>query len=148
MVRISQGLLHMGKGLITLDPIYSHKLLINNIGIAGLLITLFSFTETEGLLCGKHQFLLYSLALGMKPKLVMTVDENLKPKPVQLMIGQAVDIVGQTGNPRAISGFQTHTSPAVINSGERCEINEEEYMSYSDVFEDIVIVKEKNRKEK
>ena len=147
MVRISQGLLHMGKGLISLDPIYSHKLLINNIGIAGLLITIFSFTETEGLLCGKHQFLLYSLALGMKPKLVMTVDENLKPKSVQLMIGQAVDIVGQTGNPRTISGFQTHTSPAVINSGERCEINEEEYNSYSDVFEDIVIVKEKERKE-
>ena len=147
MVRISQGLLHMGKGLISLDPIYSHKLLINNIGIAGLLITIFSFTETEGLLCGKHQFLLYSLALGMKPKLVMTVDENLKPKSVQLMIGQAVDIVGQTGNPRTISGFQTHTSPAVINSGERCEINEEEYNSYSDVFEDIVIVKEKEIKE-
>ena len=147
MVRISQGLLHMGKGLITLDPIYSHKLLINNIGIAGVLITLFSFTETEGLLCSKHQFLLYSLALGMKPKLVMTVDENLKPKPIQLMIGQAVDIVGQTGNPRTISGFQTHTSPAVINTGERCEINGEDYIPYSDVFEDIVIVKEKERKE-
>lgn len=147
MVRIAQGLLYMGKGLITLDPIYSHKLLINNIGIGGILITLFSFTETEQLMCEKHQYLLYSLALAMKPKLVMTVDENLKPTPVQLMIGQAVDIVGQTGNPRAISGFQTHTSPAVINTGERCEINEEEYNSYSDVFENIVIVKEKERKE-
>ena len=146
MVRVAQGLLYMGKGLITLDPIYSHKLLINNIGIGGILITLFSFTETEALMCEKHQFLLYSLALAMKPKLVMTVDENLKPTPVQLMIGQAVDIVGQTGNPRAISGFQTHTSPAVINTGERCEINEEEYNSYSDVFENIVIVKEKERK--
>lgn len=146
MVRIAQGLLYMGKGLITLDPIYSHKLLINNPGIAGLLITLFSFTETEGLLCGKHQFLIYSLALGMKPKLVMTVDEKLKPKPVTLMIGQAVDIVGQTGNPRTISGFQTHTSPAVINTGERCEISDEEFIPYSDVLEGIVIVKEKERK--
>ena len=100
MVRISQGLLHLGKGLITLDPVYSHKLLINKRALAGVLITLFSFTETEALICGKHQFLLYSLALAMKPKLVMTVDENLKPKDVQLMIGQAVDIVGQTGNPR------------------------------------------------
>ena len=148
MVRIAQGLLHMGKGIITLDPIYSHKLLLNNISMSGVLVTLFAFTETEGLLCGKHQYLLYSLALAMKPKLVMTVDENLKPKEVQLMIGQAVDIVGQTGNPRAISGFQTHTSPAVINTGERCEINGEDYISYSDVFEGIVIVKEKERKEK
>ena len=150
MVRIAQGLLHMGKGLITLDPIYSHKLLLNSIGMAGILITLFAFTETEGLMCGKHQFLIFSLSLGMKPKLVMTVDENLKPKDVQLMIGQAVDIVGQTGNPRTISGFQTHTSPAVINTGERCELsNREDYISYSDVYEGIVIVKDKEeRKEK
>ena len=148
MVRIAQGLLHMGKGIITLDPIYSHKLLLNNIGMSGVLIALYAFTETEGLLCAKHQYLIYSLALAMKPKLIMTVDENLKPKEVQLMIGQAVDIVGQTGNPRAISGFQTHTSPAVINTGERCEINGDDYISYSDVFEGIVIVKEKERKEK
>ena len=150
MVRIAQGLLHMGKGLITLDPIYSHKLLLNNIGMSGILITLFAFTETEGLMCDKHQFLVFSLALGMKPKLVMTVDENLKPKDVQLMIGQAVDIVGQTGNPRTISGFQTHTSPAVINTGERCELsNREDYISYSDIYEGIVIVKDKEeRKEK
>ena len=146
MVRVAQGLLHMGKGIITLDPVYSHKLLINNIGLSGILITLFGFTETEGLMCGKHQFLLYSLALGMKPKLVMTVDEKLHPKDIQLMIGQAVDIVGQTGNPRAISGFQIHSSPAVINTGERCELNGDDYISYSDVLEGIVIVKEKERK--
>ena len=146
MVRISQGLLHLGKGLITLDPVYSHKLLINKRALAGVLITLFSFTETEALICGKHQFLLHSLALAMKPKLVMTVDENLKPKDVQLMIGQAVDIVGQTGNPRTISGFQIHTSPAVINTGERCEINGEDFIPYSDVLEGTVIVKEKERK--
>ena len=146
MVRIAQGLLYMGKGLITLDPVHSHKLLINKRSLAGILITLFSFTETEALICGKHQFLLYSLALAMKPKLVMTVDEHLKPKDVSLMIGQAIDIVGQTGNPRTISGFQIHTSPAVINTGERCEINGEDFKSYSDVLEGIVIVKEKERK--
>ena len=147
MVRCAQGLLHMGKGLITLEPVYSHKLLINNISMAGILITLFSLTETDELLCKKHQYLFYSLALAMKPKLVMTVDENLKPKEVQLMVGQAVDIVGQTGNPRAISGFQTHKSPAVINSGERCEISGEEYISYSDVLEGVVIVKDKERRQ-
>ena len=148
MVRISQGLLHMGKGIITLDPVYSHKLLINIIGIAGVLITLFAFTETERLMCDKYQYLVYSLVLGMRPKLVMTVDANLQPKEVQLMIGQAIDIAGQTGNPRTISGFQTHTSPAVINTGERCEINGEDFIPYSDVLEGIVIVKEKERKEK
>lgn len=148
MVRIAQGLLHLGKGLISLDPIYSHKLLINNRALAGILITLFSFTETENLICGKHQFLLYSLALAMKPKLVITVDKNLKPvDDVQLMIGQAVDIVGQTGNPRTISGFQIHNSPAVINTGERCEINGEDIKTYSDVLEGVIIIEDNRKRE-
>ena len=148
MVRIAQGLLHLGKGLITLDPIYSHKLLINSRALAGILITLCSFTETEKLICGKYQFLLYSLALAMKPKLVITVDKNLKPiEDVQLMIGQAIDIVGQTGNPRTISGFQIHTSPAVINTGERAEINGEDVKPYSDVLEGVVIIEDKRKRE-
>lgn len=37
-------------------------------------------------------------------------------------------------------------SPAVINSNEICEIITEKYMPHSDVFEDLVIVKEKDRK--
>ena len=148
MVRIAQGLLHLGKGLISLDPIYSHKLLINNRALAGILITLFSFTETENLICGKHQFLLYSLALAMKPKLIITVDKNLKPvDDVQLMVGQAVDIVGQTGNPRTISGFQIHNSPAVINTGERCEINGEDIKTYSEVLEGVIIIEDNRKRE-
>ena len=148
MVRVAQGLLHLGKGLISLDPIYSHKLLINNRALAGVLITLFSFTETENLICGKHQFLLYSLALAMKPKLVITVDKNLKPvDDVQLMVGQAVDIVGQTGNPRTISGFQIHNSPAVINTGERCEVNGEDIKTYSDVLEGVIIIEDNRKRE-
>ncbi|MCQ2973140.1 MAG: hypothetical protein MJ209_07785, partial [archaeon] len=146
VTRVAQGLLHLGKGLITLDPVYSHKLLLNNTGIAGVLIALYSFTEAENLICNKYEFLLYSLALAMKPKIVMTVDEKLKPEKVQLMIGQAVDIVGQTGNPRTISGFQIHSSPAMLNSGERCELSGDDFISYTDVLEDIIIVKEKERK--
>ena len=149
ITRIAQGLLYLGKGLITLDPVHSHKLLINNVGIAGVLISLFSFTESEELILKKHQFLIYSLALAMKPKLVMTVDENLKPVPASLMIGQAVDIVGQTGNPRTISGFQIHSSPALLSAGERCELNGDDYIIYSDVLENIIIGKESDkRKEK
>ena len=146
VTRIAQGLLYLGKGLITLDPVHSHKLLINNVGIAGVLIAIFSFTESEELILKKHQFLIYSLALAMKPKLVMTVDENLKPVDAQLMIGQAVDIVGQTGNPRTISGFQIHTSPAQLNAGERCELSGDDYVTYSDVLENVVIVKEKEKR--
>jgi 26S proteasome regulatory subunit N1 len=73
LVRISQGLLHMGKGLLTLNPIHSHNFLVNNVALAGVLISILSFTEVEGLICGRHQFLLYSLCLAMSPKMAMLV---------------------------------------------------------------------------
>lgn len=73
MVRITQGLLHMGKGLLTINPIHSNNFLVNNAGVAGLLIAILSFTEVEALLTGRHQFLLYSLCLAMTPRMVMTV---------------------------------------------------------------------------
>ena len=145
IVRIAQGLLHMGKGMLTLNPLYSHNLLLNHVVMAGVLISVFSFTEINKLL-DKHQFILYTLGLAMRPRMVMTVNEKLEPIPVQLMVGQAVDIVGQTGNPRTITGFQIHNSPSLIGTGERCELNGDDYISYSDVMENIVIVKENPEK--
>jgi 26S proteasome regulatory subunit N1 len=73
ILRISQGLLHLGKGLLTINPVHSHNFLLNNVGLAGLLISLLSFTEAEQLVCGRHQHLIYSLCLAMTPRMVMTV---------------------------------------------------------------------------
>lgn len=73
VLRISQGLLHLGKGLLTINPIHSHNSLMNNVGLAGLLISILSFTEAEQLVCGRHQHLIYSLCLAMTPRMVMTV---------------------------------------------------------------------------
>ena len=131
----------MGKGMLTLNPLYSHNLLLNHVVMAGVLISVFSFPEINKLL-DKHQFILYTLGLAMRPRMVMTVNEKLEPIPVQLMVGQAVDIIDQTGNPRTITGFQIHNSPSLIGTGERCELNGDDYISYSDVMENIVIVKE------
>jgi 26S proteasome regulatory subunit N1 len=119
VTRIAQGFLHMGKGLLTLNPIHSHNLLVSNVGLAGILITILSFTE-NALILGKYQYLLYSVCLSINPRMVMVVDENLEPKNnIQLMVGTAVDTVGQSGNPRTITGFQVHNSPVLIAIGER-----------------------------
>ena len=42
VVRIAQGLLHMGKGLVTLSPFHSDNLLMSNTRLAGVLALLFS----------------------------------------------------------------------------------------------------------
>ena len=55
----------------------------------------------------------------MWPRMLSTVDEELKPLNVSVRVGQAVDVVGQAGKPKTITGFQTHTSPVLIAAGER-----------------------------
>jgi hypothetical protein len=41
---------------------------------------------------------------------------------------QAVDVVGQAGKPKTITGFQTHTTPVLLAYGERAELANEECM--------------------
>jgi len=45
---------------------------------------------------------------------------------------QAVDVVGQAGNPKTITGFQTHTTPVLLAYGERAELATEECILLSD----------------
>ena len=42
------------------------------------------------------------------------------------VILQAVDVVAQAGKPKAITGFQTHTTPVLLAYGERAELASEE----------------------
>jgi len=58
------------------------------------------------------------------------------------MVGTGVDTVGQSGNPRTITGFLIQTSPVLLAHGDRCELSSDEFKSVSDVLEDIVIIKE------
>ncbi len=59
------------------------------------------------------------------------------------MVGLAVDTVGQSGNVRNITGFQMHKAPVLLGHNERCELSEEEFTPYTDVLENVVIVKQK-----
>ena len=34
--------------------------------------------------------------------------------PVSVRVGQAVDVVGQAGRPKTITGFATHTTPVLL----------------------------------
>jgi 26S proteasome regulatory subunit N1 len=147
-IRIAQGLLNMGKGALTLNPMYSNNLLLSKTAFAGIIITLLSFTNGEGLIRGKYQYLLYSLCLAIRPRMVMTLNENLEVQPINFAVGQAVDTIGLPGNPKTISGYTVNTTPLLLNSGERCEASNEDYTLFSEILEDIVIVKEKPLEER
>ena len=61
--------------------------------------------------------------------------------PIDARVGQGIDTVTIVGNPRSITGFQTHKSPVVLQYGERAEIAEEEYIPCAKFpLENFVIV--------
>jgi hypothetical protein len=53
---------------------------------------------------GKSHYLLYGLTTAMQPRMLVTFDTDLKPLPVSVRVGQAVDVVGQAGKPKTITG--------------------------------------------
>jgi len=141
VVRLAQGLLHMGKGTVTINPYHSNRLLWSRVAVSGLMTILVAMTTSKTTILGKHTYLLYYLVTAMYPRMLITLDENLKPLPVSVRVGTAVDTVGQAGRPKTITGFQTHTTPVLLGSGERAELATEEYIPVSKVLEGFVVLK-------
>lgn len=73
LVRVAQGLLHMGKGLLTIQPYYHDKFLMSNVGMAGIVIAMHSCLDMNNIILGKYSYLLYSLGLSMYPRMLFTV---------------------------------------------------------------------------
>ncbi|KAM7276676.1 hypothetical protein ACFE04_018542 [Oxalis oulophora] len=141
-VRIAQGLVHMGKGLLTLNPYHSDRFLLSPTALAGLVTMLHVCLDLKAIIMGKYHYALYFLVLAMQPRMLLTVDENLKPLSVPVRVGQAVDVVGQAGRPKTITGFQTHSTPVLLSAGDRAELATEKYIPLSPILEGFVILKE------
>jgi len=141
LVRIAQGLTHLGKGTLTLTPYHSDRQLMSPVATAGLLATLISFLDVKNTILSRSHYLLYAMVPALQPRMLVTFDEELRPLPVSVRVGQAVDVVGQAGKPKTITGFQTHTSPVLLAYGERAELATEEYISLSPIMEGFVILR-------
>ena len=85
--------------------------------------------------------MLYNLSMAMYPRMAITLDEELNVLKTTVRVGQAVDVVGQAGKPRTISGFQTHETPVRMANNERAELATEQYLSYNHILENIVILR-------
>ncbi|KAF8156930.1 armadillo-type protein [Crassisporium funariophilum] len=140
MVRIAQGMVHMGKGTIGLNPFFSDRSIMSRPAVAGLLATLTAFTDAKAFVLDKYHWMLYLLTPAMYPRFFITLDENLESTPVTVRVGQAIDVVGQAGKPRTISGFQTHQAPVRLGTIERAELATEEFIPFSHVLEGLVIL--------
>ncbi|EAY05460.1 Proteasome/cyclosome repeat family protein [Trichomonas vaginalis G3] len=116
LLRNSVGLTHLGQGLMTLSPTYGDGLLIHQVALASLLAVAYSCMNSEELLIKKDPLLLFFIVPAIGPRFLVTLDENLEILPLQVRVGQAVDVVGQAGKPRKITGFQTLDTPVVLEA--------------------------------
>lgn len=141
MVRIAQGLLHMGKGTMSLNPFHTDRQILSRVATAGLLATLVAMVDAKQFITSNSHYLLYYLVTAMNPRFLVTLDEELKPLTVNVRVGQAVDVVGQAGRPKTITGWQTQSTPVLLAYGERAELEDEEYISLSSTLEGLVILR-------
>ncbi|KAH7017333.1 armadillo-type protein [Ilyonectria destructans] len=141
MVRIAQGLLHMGKGTLSISPFHTDRQVLSRVSAAGLLATILAMIEPKEFITTNSHYLLYFLVTAMHPRFLVTLDENHKPLKVNVRVGQAVDVVGQAGRPKTITGWQTQSTPVVLAYGERAELEDEEYISLNSTLEGLVILR-------
>ncbi|KRZ95234.1 26S proteasome non-ATPase regulatory subunit 2 [Trichinella sp. T8] len=153
LVHIAQGLTHLGKGTMTLNPFHSERQLLSPSALGGLFATCFFFLDPKHTILSKQHFLLYCLVPAMNPRMLITFtpkDPNDPTSPleqcnVNVRVGQAVDVVGQAGKPKTITGFQTYNTPILLAHGERAELATDEYIAISPILEgSVILVKNPN----
>ncbi|WUR02428.1 proteasome subunit RPN1 (RPN1) [Vairimorpha necatrix] len=134
ILRISNGLLSLGKGLSSISYSLFDKSCIIPKNFIGLFTTTFLMLDSfsSPLLSG-NTFLFYLLNQSFIPKYIVT------QKKTNIRIGTPVNTVGVVGDPRRITSMQTHSTPVIINGNERAEIDE---MCYTSFIEDVIILKD------
>lgn len=141
MVRIAQGLLHMGKGTLSVTPFHTDRQVLSRVAAGGLLTVLVALIDAKDFILADCHYLLYFLVVAMYPRFLVTLDEELKPLTVNVRVGNAVDVVGQAGKPKSITGWQTQSTPVLLTHGERAELEDEQYIPLSKTLEGLVILR-------
>jgi 26S proteasome regulatory subunit N1 len=148
VVRLAQGLAHMGKGLLSLNPLHADRQLLAPAALAGLLSAALLFVDVNNSLHGassKWHILLYTLAAAMHPRVVATVAEDGAPITVDVRVGTAVETVGQAGRPKTITGFQTHATPVLLGAKDRAELVDDAHVPLTNTIEGVVILRKNPR---
>ncbi|KAK2195724.1 bifunctional Armadillo-type fold/RPN1 [Babesia duncani] len=140
VIRIAVGLLYMGKGTTTISPVHSDGFLLNNVALGGLTVVLMAALNLKHTILDKMPYLLFYVALAIRPRWLITVDTNMDHIQIPVRVGNSIDTTGTAGKPRKISGFQTHTTPVLVGSSERAELANEEYTAFTTILEGIVVV--------
>ncbi|KAI2799471.1 26S proteasome non-ATPase regulatory subunit 2 [Blomia tropicalis] len=149
-INISFGLLYLGNCSLTLNPQMEGCRLIRHQSICGVLIFILHLLDQSyssrasfaTLLHNQTHILLY-LTLAIRPKMLVTYDhETMKPIPIQVRVGQPIDITGQAGiMPRSVTAFNTYQTPVLISTNEKAELDNDNFIPLNPYMEGHVLVK-------
>ncbi|XAR72608.1 hypothetical protein NMG60_11019313 [Bertholletia excelsa] len=139
-VQIAQGLLHLGKGLLTLSPHHSDRFLLSPKALAGIITVLHACLDMKGIILGKYHFVLYFLVLAMQPRMLVTMDDNFNPWRVPVRVGQGVDASVRSDHPKTITGSQVLPTPALLATRETAKLATERFIPLSPILEGFVLL--------
>jgi len=140
-VRLAQGFLHIGKGSISLTPLHTDRYLLSPVALAGLLPFFVACTNIKKTLLENGHYIVFHLALAMYPRILTTLDTDLSTIVTSVRVGNAVDVVGQAGKPKTITGFVTNNTPVLLGYGERAQLATDQYIPLTSILENFVILK-------
>lgn len=145
MVRLAQGLVALGKGHVSLSPLMQDNSVLSVSSLAGLLGLFHCALDAQGTLLDRYHHMVYAVTPAIHPRAIIAVDAAVNPIPagVTVRIGQPVDTVTVAGKPKTITGFQTHTAPVLLSTGDRAEVAPGKFRSFAAVLEGVVVVEEK-----
>jgi len=143
--RISQGLVMLGQGTLTLSTTLYNNNILNTRSTVALLLILTQMIETNFGLCSKlHTWSI--LPVCSRPKVLVTklVDnDNLEDEstdvqiPVKMGQVQGGVILGRR---TVLSGIQVTHTPVIINVGHYVQVDDDDYTALSHAMEGTVLV--------
>jgi len=74
------------------------------------------------------------------PLLIQLLCYNSCIGDISFTFAQALNVIGQAGKPRTISGFQTHQTPVRLGTAEHTELATEEFIQFAHVLEGFVML--------
>merc|ERR1719408_90373 len=131
----------MGKGLLSIAPLHSDRFLLDSAALGSIMVVIHAVLHLRNTILSKSHYLLFHLVQAAHPRWLVTLDEDLNEIKVPVRVGAAVDVTGQAGRPKTITGFQTRTTPVLLNYMDRAELATEEYLPVATVLEDFVILR-------
>ncbi|OTF81024.1 hypothetical protein BLA29_006269 [Euroglyphus maynei] len=146
-IKVAQGLLYMGKGLLTLSPQMEMLKLLRQSSLASIMAIMFRlFVDPVNDLIQQHHYYLLFIAGSIRPKFLVTMDTKMNSISVPVRVGQSLDTIGVAGwKPQSVTAasgiFQT---PVLLNQHERAElVTDDLFRPLSNHLEGFIIM-EKN----